>query len=145
MPDPNAPITCPRDAAAMTLEWYEGIEIDRCPRCGGVWLDKGELEVIQESRPDRPAPKDPRSGLSAADDMARQASLPPVDCPICSATMLRGEYGMTSRIIVDSCPKGHGYWLDRGELEALERFFEQERDAAKHEGGLLDMLRSLLR
>jgi Zn-finger nucleic acid-binding protein len=23
-----------------------GIEIDRCPKCGGVWLDKGELEKI---------------------------------------------------------------------------------------------------
>ena len=26
----------------------KGVEIDYCPDCGGIWLDKGEIEAIQK-------------------------------------------------------------------------------------------------
>jgi Zn-finger nucleic acid-binding protein len=48
----------------------QGVEIDYCPQCRGVWLDRGELEKIMqresayvggyESRPAAPASPDPR-------------------------------------------------------------------------------------
>jgi hypothetical protein len=34
-------------------------------------------------------------------------------------------YGMGSQIVIDVCPEGCGIWLDGGELEALERLYEQ--------------------
>jgi hypothetical protein len=33
-------------------------------------------------------------------------------------------FGMGSQIVIDECPDGCGIWLDGGELEALERFYE---------------------
>ncbi len=27
-----------------------GVEIDRCPKCGGVWLDPGELELLTSDK-----------------------------------------------------------------------------------------------
>lgn len=30
----------------LTVTMRHGIEIDLCPRCRGVWLDRGELEKI---------------------------------------------------------------------------------------------------
>lgn len=40
-------MTCPRcDAIDLVPEERHEITIDRCPRCGGVWLDHGELEKI---------------------------------------------------------------------------------------------------
>jgi uncharacterized protein len=30
----------------MMLSTKNGVEIDHCPRCRGVWLDRGELEKI---------------------------------------------------------------------------------------------------
>ena len=41
----------------------EGIEIDYCPKCRGVWLDRGELDKLvergaaQQSPPQQPAPR----------------------------------------------------------------------------------------
>jgi uncharacterized protein len=37
---------CPETTLAMTNR--EGIEIDYCPKCRGVWLDRGELDKIIE-------------------------------------------------------------------------------------------------
>lgn len=35
----------------------QGIEIDYCPQCRGVWLDRGELDkIIERSAPAAPAP-----------------------------------------------------------------------------------------
>jgi hypothetical protein len=39
--------TCPRgDATKLVEETFQQLKIDRCPTCGGVWLDPGELEQI---------------------------------------------------------------------------------------------------
>jgi hypothetical protein len=37
---------CPRDGAALSQVTERGVHVDTCPTCGGVWLDKGELESI---------------------------------------------------------------------------------------------------
>ncbi|HEY8352217.1 MAG TPA: zf-TFIIB domain-containing protein [Sphingomonadales bacterium] len=39
---------CPNDEAVLQVVVREGIEIDYCPRCRGVWLERGELEKIIE-------------------------------------------------------------------------------------------------
>lgn len=39
-------MTCPRCQARLSLSVRDGIEIDRCPRCRGVWLDAGELDRL---------------------------------------------------------------------------------------------------
>ena len=33
----------------------QGIEIDYCPECRGVWLDKGELDKLIDKSSDQPA------------------------------------------------------------------------------------------
>ena len=38
--------TCPDTALAITDR--QGIEIDYCPQCRGVWLDRGELDKLIE-------------------------------------------------------------------------------------------------
>ncbi len=42
------PMTCPVDGAVLTMSERQGIEIDYCPTCRGVWLDRGELDKIIE-------------------------------------------------------------------------------------------------
>ena len=51
----------------LTMSERQGVEIDYCPRCRGVWLDRGELDkIIERSAPEtqRPYSDDqrPRSG-----------------------------------------------------------------------------------
>ena len=39
-------LSCPNCSTSMTLSNRLGVEIDQCPRCKGVWLDRGELEKV---------------------------------------------------------------------------------------------------
>ena len=39
---------CPSDGTVLVLSERSGIEIDYCPTCRGVWLDRGELDKIIE-------------------------------------------------------------------------------------------------
>jgi uncharacterized protein len=60
---------CPTDSTTLVMSERSGIEIDYCPTCRGVWLDRGELDKIIErstspatSRTDRRDDDDPRYG-----------------------------------------------------------------------------------
>ncbi len=37
---------CPNDDATLVMSERSGVEIDYCPECRGVWLDRGELDKI---------------------------------------------------------------------------------------------------
>ncbi len=39
---------CPVDGATLTMSERQNVEIDYCPECRGVWLDRGELDKIIE-------------------------------------------------------------------------------------------------
>lgn len=43
---------CPVDGAELKMMDRQGVEIDYCPKCRGVWLDRGELDkIIDRSAP----------------------------------------------------------------------------------------------
>jgi Zn-finger nucleic acid-binding protein len=48
---------CPVDGTTLQMSERSGIEIDYCPQCRGVWLDRGELDKIiaRNAEADRPA------------------------------------------------------------------------------------------
>lgn len=39
---------CPVDGSLLEMSERQGIEIDYCPQCRGVWLDRGELDKLIE-------------------------------------------------------------------------------------------------
>ena len=39
---------CPKCGCDLLEREHHGVKIDECPECGGIWLDKGELELIEE-------------------------------------------------------------------------------------------------
>ena len=47
---------CPIDGTQLTMSERQGIEIDYCPKCRGVWLDRGELDKIIDRADDLGAP-----------------------------------------------------------------------------------------
>lgn len=61
---------CPVCTVPLVMSERQGVEIDYCPQCRGVWLDRGELDKIiersgRESTPQAappPAPPAPQSG-----------------------------------------------------------------------------------
>jgi Zn-finger nucleic acid-binding protein len=48
---------CPVDNETLVMADRGGVEIDYCPKCRGVWLDRGELDkIIERSMGSAPAP-----------------------------------------------------------------------------------------
>lgn len=39
---------CPNDNTTLQMSDRNGIEIDYCPECRGIWLDRGELDKLIE-------------------------------------------------------------------------------------------------
>lgn len=64
---------CPNDATTLVMSERSGVEIDYCPECRGVWLDRGELDKIidraeaEVSRPAAPAPAPSRPSYDDRD------------------------------------------------------------------------------
>lgn len=64
---------CPNDDTTLTMSDRSGIEIDYCPECRGVWLDRGELDKIIERSLAQTAPAEPaRSNYERERDERRQ-------------------------------------------------------------------------
>jgi Zn-finger nucleic acid-binding protein len=128
---------CPRDQSELVTREYEtDVEIDECPKCGGSFLDKGELETIQHT--DGTSPASPERGRKPGEKVHTPAAPPPgivaeaveplVDCPKCGVRMDRRRYGLGSDTMIDECPDGCGLWLDGGELEELETLYEKSQE-----------------
>ncbi len=48
---------CPVDNETLVMADRNGVEIDYCPKCRGVWLDRGELDkIIERASGDAPVP-----------------------------------------------------------------------------------------
>lgn len=140
---------CTIDGGQLSRTVYEdAVEIDKCITCNGVWLDKGELEKIQEIKVNNY-----QEELSKIPDYVGNAysfsnsrNKPAVDCPVCERELERREYGYCSQILIDSCINGHGVWLDANELEALEIFYERSRhDSREIKKGFLTSLLDLFK
>lgn len=119
---------CPYDSSELVTKTYEAdIEVDLCQSCRGVFLDHGELERIQQTveRDHSALLAKPPDTVSQAFELARQQQRADLTCPKCQGKMSKQEHGYCSQILVDVCTTCRGIWLDRGELEALEVFFEQ--------------------
>ena len=54
---PAEAMLCPTCRVDLVMSDRQGIEIDYCPRCRGVWLDRGELDKIIERSAAVPAPQ----------------------------------------------------------------------------------------
>jgi uncharacterized protein len=72
-------MNCPACQTTLQMTERQGVEIDYCPACRGVWLDRGELDKIIDrvaagapaapaARPDYP---DARRRYDADDDRCR--------------------------------------------------------------------------
>lgn len=98
-----------------------GVEIDRCPNCGGIWLDGGEIKELIARRQ---APGGDAQLESAIDQLSQSQPLPAnppmvagdvVDkpCPACGGK-LTNVYFPGGQI--EHCNACQGVFLDRGEL-----------------------------
>jgi len=108
---------CPACKTQMFVMESEGLELDHCPQCAGVWFDAGELALLFADRDDRARPDlvpEVLAGLPAADTVEKARR-----CPACRHAMRKVNIGPRGRVLVDVCGRGHGLFFDRGEVADL--------------------------
>lgn len=64
---------CPLDNTELKITDRQGIEIDYCPQCRGVWLDRGELDkIIERTGPSQRDTSNDRGSRRRDDDDDRR-------------------------------------------------------------------------
>ena len=144
MPEPHAPartptletrLPCPVCLGVQMEKAHIGSErssvvLDHCPRCGGVWFEKGEAQQLtrhapsllwQHIPPRETVPKPPchqchapldRNDKRCAVCGAENVLL----CPMCDKKMDRREH---ASLTLDVCSRCKGVWFDHMELKSL--------------------------
>jgi len=112
---------CPACKHELVVVEREGIEVDWCVNCHGIWFDAGELELLAE-----------KAGIEIAPDLigevtdSREARR---RCPRCRRKMEKASPESDASLLLDRCPR-HGLWFDAGELGALLRGLEKDAAGA---------------
>lgn len=104
------------------------LEIDRCPACGGVWLDPGKMARAEDLA--RKRGRKDAEPMAIADLFRRTYQnarrkgehRTAVDCPACGEVMFEREWIPGSEVRVEVCMGCRGVWLDEGELDDLARY-----------------------
>lgn len=111
-------MTCPKCIGRLETIDIGGLEIDKCFICNGLWFDAGELEkaLSLNIKKTCKAKFDDKSldGVWMKDAIALNAKNG--FCPVCVDEFMHKSVEEQSGITIDYCKKGHGIWLDGGEL-----------------------------
>ena len=109
---------CPRDGTRLSRVRVDGVQLDKCPKCNGIWLDRDELNEISELH------------LTEVESQFRTAGETPsletgnvkgyMRCPRCAEGRLQQvSYTLLHPVRIDRCEKCLGIWLDRSELDVI--------------------------
>lgn len=107
---------CIKCKKAMKKAKLEGILVDKCDTCGGVWLDAGELEMLEKKngKTDQELKKEAMNEI-----MNEKMRLITTEglCPKCQEQRIN-RY-MRSGVELDQCPACKGLFFDYGELDKI--------------------------
>ena len=103
---------CPRCGKATEIREVRGAEVDLCGTCGGIFLDRGELnKVAAATSGDLEFSTIHEESFRHPDRFAVAA------CPRCAdPAMKKVEFIVHTGIILDYCEACGGFWLDGEEL-----------------------------
>ena len=102
-------MNCPSCKNPMLVLEFEEVETDFCPKCEGIWLDSGELELFLEDSSDK-------AELLNSFRKAKKNREKKIRCPICNKNMEKTLVSDDKDIVLDECKNGHGLWFDKGEI-----------------------------
>jgi len=116
---------CPGCKSALHELTIGSTTFSECESCDGVWIDAEAFERLCKDREAQAAVLPRLAPAKPAQDR-----IPPVryrPCVSCGKMMNRVNFGSISGAVIDVC-KGHGTFLDAGELHQIVTFI--------HDGGL---------
>jgi len=116
---------CPVCRTQIDRIRYEGVPIFNCGSCGGHWVEKPRLDLIlarREVQMPEPVQQKMMEIAEASNTTER------LMCLTCGKDMVKEPFKHWPEIQLDRCPKCNSIWLDRGELEKCQIYWEYLQD-----------------
>jgi Zn-finger nucleic acid-binding protein len=117
---------CPVCHKAMKPINAGDFTIDECPRCRGLWFDKGELEAFKDE-------VDPDLRFLDFKIWSPKALFnfyeEPLACPRCRSASMRTLKYLEPDLLVTLCPFCEGVWLNFGDFKDIVDAFRAEAEA----------------
>jgi Zn-finger nucleic acid-binding protein len=107
-------MNCPKCKAEMELVTVEGVTVDRCGNCKGIWFDAGEQQALK----DRKAVEAVDTGDAAVGK--KMDKIHDIRCPRCDVPMIRMVEADRELIDYEACTKCFGVFLDAGEFKHMK-------------------------
>lgn len=125
MKEPAA-MECPKCKGQMEMIIYNGIEIDRCEQCHGLWFDHLEKEDLKNLEGSESIDVGDEF-MGAARYNTRYNQIREITCPKCQSEMRHIVNHDPWEIHFESCPKCHGSFFDAGEFRDYmeDQIFQQ--------------------
>lgn len=118
-------IMCPKDASPMASETIGRVAIDRCARCGGIWLDRGELARLRDEASIAEILEADGGSMGSAG--TKHALSPVLCCPRDASTLRTICDPSQTHVHFEYCASCGGMFLDAGELADLSEHSLRER------------------
>jgi Zn-finger nucleic acid-binding protein len=97
---------CPNCDGELALTKRDGVPMEMCPACKGMWLTRQELNQLEDKVFD--------FGDDEKGSLVFEPTQDSRKCPECGEPMKRFQYRLYD-LDMDFCPAGHGYWLEADE------------------------------
>lgn len=114
---------CPDCQIPMLQDLFQGVTLDHCAQCAGVWFDEGELRSLQETDhqamvhlEEKWVPK-----MEAAPSLPHERR-----CPNDGAVLEGFHYLYDTPVVLDRCETCYGVWVQNNELLKMQRFLDQQ-------------------
>tara|TARA_B100000508_G_scaffold139517_1_gene138019 strand:- start:2160 stop:2741 length:582 start_codon:yes stop_codon:yes gene_type:complete len=124
---------CPKDKTSCSEKQFDGIALDVCPKCDGVWIESTELGSLVRKL-QLPEYTSTDELLAQWDAVKNSGDLPKdfwaediILCPHGHGNMSKHYYA-GSDIGIDQCQICQGIWLDGGELHSVAQYVEPNPD-----------------
>ena len=106
-------MNCPKCKTVTLAEFkVEGVAVDRCSSCDGIWFDAQELSQLLSEDAKHVASLS-RGGSQVQLDGKKGS------CPRDGSELLRVYSSVDRSVILDACADCRGMWLDGGEFKKL--------------------------
>jgi Zn-finger nucleic acid-binding protein len=99
------------NAELIPITLTEGIEVDYCPVTKGIWFDPGELSEMTDLKEDLPE----------IGESIKAATKTNYKSPDGKGYLWEMKFHPKHDVLIDFCKESGGIWLDKGELEKLEK------------------------
>ena len=108
-------MNCPKCKSRMENLAVEGIGVERCSNCHGMWFDLLGIESLAKKKAAA------QLDTGAVEVGLKYNKIREIDCPKCNTRMTKMSDKDLPELAYEKCPVCYGVWLDAGEFRLYRR------------------------